>query len=242
MGFYSQLMIVNNPYKETLAFVYLLQEGDDKNVCLISPEDISLIYKKKERIFKLKDIRQLSFSKKVLLLPIILGGVFGPFFFIAILGDYFLPPANLLGFLISIFLFYYGLAGKEGLKVETINDVHEVFLPRITENLKSFVNFANHLVHQSQLQQEAFSFFIPLSDEEKDIYVNEKKWNTGPDGVFGYTSDEFKRKETAPGKYFIEIDARKENIRIKFENDHRGKLRPKLQGEIVGAKVHKTGN
>ncbi len=235
-------MITGDPFEEILAFVYLHQEGDERNVCLISANDITLIRRGKKKVVRLKDVRQLSFSKKVLLLPIVLGGVFGPFFLIAILAGYFLPAANLLGFLISIFLFYYGLSGKEGLKVETINDVLEVFLPRISENLKSFVNFANHLVHQSQLQQEAFSFFIPISEKEKEAYEREQKWTSAPEGVFGYTSDERRNKRMAPGEYFLEIDARKENIRIKFENDHNGKLRPKLQGEAINAKIHKTGN
>lgn len=229
-------MIAEHTDNEIIAFVYLLKEGNRKNMCLVDSTTLILISGGKKKTFSLQEIRRLSFTHKLLLLPIVLGGSFGPFFFIALLSGHFPPIVSLLGFLASILFLYLGFSGRQALKVETLNDVHETFLSGVSENIRSFVDFVNAFIKKDPKENHQFTFYLPMSQNEKENLRTTGSWKLHADGIFGYDFQTFTdKKQKEPGfdpKRFLKIDLRKENIQVRYKKDNSGSLRPRFYGEI----------
>lgn len=219
-----------------LAFVYLEKENDEKNKCLLSASELTLISRGNSKKINLKEIRSVSFTHKLLLFPIVVGGAFGPFFFLALLGNYLPPVISLMGFFSSVFLFYYGYSGKHAIRIETINDAHEVFLSAVSDNLRSFRGFVVNFIQNNPGEDNAFLFFIPISAGESENLAKTGYWKLDRKGVFGYSFRDLPSKtavetDVAPSGY-LEVDIRKENLEVRYEKDATGLLKPRFYGEI----------
>ena len=211
-----------------IAFVYLLSEGDDKNKCLLTADSIILIRRGKKTIFKAEQITSLYFSSKLFLFPLVFGGTFGPFFFIAILNSSFHPIVSLIGFLASLLSFYFGITGKKSFVLETVNDKKEVFLPFISPNLKEFVRFVNEVVGGNS-KEEVLTFYFKLTGSLRKELIETGKLTIPEKGEFLYLKHE---KDNDPTTRYLPVNYTIPTIRIKFERDQHNKLKPKIFGFI----------
>jgi len=219
---------------DTIAFVYLTKANDEKNRCLLTNQSLIIISKGKTHIIGLEKIRSAQFSDKIFLLPIVLGGAFGPFFFIALFNHSIHPAISLSGFLISVLAFYLGIAGKRTFRIETENDVREIFLHSISPNLKEFVSFLNDIISGNE-KETVLTFYLPLDNDRFKELKNTGILELNQSGEECLTTKEFQKKkqESYDGEmHFLSINYKLPTIQIKFERDQTGKLRPRAFGTL----------
>ena len=146
-----------------IAKCYLLEEGDERNVCYLSEETLTIIFKSKKEIFFTHWIRTISFKKKKFLIPIVFGGITAS---LAGLGlfQYYLNPWVMLSTVFGAsLLIYYGAMGGIALTIETPIKEYDFFIKKMTPNLNSFVAFSNTLI-----QGDSIKFYVSLSKEIVD--------------------------------------------------------------------------
>ena len=102
---------------KTDAFVYLLSEGDNKNIAMTSEEMLLVIRKNHRKVFLIKEISHLKNEIKKQLFPLILGGIITPFAFLSYFVNMFLPWIHLISVLVGILIFYVGWAGRSALTI-----------------------------------------------------------------------------------------------------------------------------
>lgn len=136
---------------------------DKKNQCFISKE--KLIIRRNSRVtkFELADISPLFIENKILLIPLVLGGITAPLAVLALLkttGNPWILLSLLIG---GLALLYYGYEGSPSLTVRTkVKDFHH-FITSPTPNLKAFITYANEII---AFGMEGISFYLSLSNEE----------------------------------------------------------------------------
>jgi len=181
----------------------------------------------------LSEISNINFSHKLFLLPILLGGSLGPFFFIALLSDYFYPAISAFGFLSSLLALFIGFSGKKSFRIEMKNDVHEIFLSSVSDNLREFVTFVNE-ISSGMDKEEILTFYLPLTKEMEKELLKKGMVEIDKEGIFSETSKDYhvnknNRRQEIP---YVKIHYKTPHIRIKFEKNVNGKLKPRIFGFI----------
>ncbi len=215
----------------TIAFVYLLADGDEKNKCLLTTDSIVLIRRGKAYTFEIGQVKSIHFSSKLFLFPLIFGGAIGPFFFIAILNSSFHPVISLIGFLVSLFAFYIGISGKKSFVIETVNDRKEVFLYQISDNLQEFARFADNIIKGAS-SEDSLTFYLKIDKGRKETLKNEGELKLEEKGEILYTKNE-KGQMMEEGALFLPVNYNIPTIQIKFEKSIKNRLRPKAYGTLM---------
>lgn len=133
--------------KEIIAKCYLYKDGDEKNLCLLSEETLTVILNSKKEIFFNHWIKSISFKKKKYLIPIVFGGIAAS---LAGLGlfQYYLNPWVMLSLMFgAALIMYYGIVGGLALTIETPIKEYDFFIGKATPNMQSFIAFANTIIH-----------------------------------------------------------------------------------------------
>lgn len=221
-------------YTNPVAFVYLQKDHDEKNKCLITQDQLILIFKGRSTKIELNSLLTIKIAHKLFLLPIIFGGAFGPFFFISLITDFLHPVASLTGFLLSVFALYFGFTGKYSYRLETHNDVHEIFLNSISDNLRVFTSFVNDIISVDN-KDEILTFYMPITKQMRDDLNEKNQILFDENGVFSETSRDYhqkKRTNKLSHSAYLKVHYKTPNIQIRFEKDRSGNLKPKIFGSI----------
>ena len=214
----------------TIAFVYLLSNNDDQNKCLLTTGSIILIRKGKTYAFEIGKVKNIHFSSKLFLFPLIFGGAFGPFFFIAILTSSLHPVISLIGFLVSLLAFYIGFSGKKSLIIETVNDKKEVFLYQISDNLKEFAGFVNDIIHGGK-SEDTLTFYVQIENDRLKKLVHDGELTLGEKGETLFTRNELETLANSDS-IFLPVNYTMPTIQIKFEKNEKNRLSPKAYGTL----------
>ncbi|MEM6524911.1 MAG: hypothetical protein AAF693_13995 [Bacteroidota bacterium] len=123
-----------------IAQCFLEDRSKNKN-CYLSYEKLIVVISGRISKFELADITQLSFKRKLLLLPLVSGGVLAPFSLIAIFNDVLSLWLLLIMFMSGLLLAYYGLEGRNTLSITTKVKEYDYFIDTPSRNLKAFLGF-----------------------------------------------------------------------------------------------------
>jgi len=157
---------MSNDLPGAIAKVYLLQDGDEANLCCIDKETLLIIRKGTVHRINLDLVREIDITGKRFLLPLLMGGVFAPFFFLTLIKGMFHPFINLSGFLVGIYLFYLGYTGSHSIVVRGHGVIKEIFLPSISPNLRAFIAFVNEQVLQNRKSAEFNIYVTGVAEHE----------------------------------------------------------------------------
>lgn len=217
-----------------VAFCYLYQADDQRNLGILTSNALIIRRKGKDARFALDDIKVVNFKEKRLLFPLVIGGVASTMATIAIFKNVFDPWAMLITMMVGLFLLYMGWQGSKTLTITTSVKEYDFFLRSVSKNLEAFTNFVNgNLASGSNMTA---SFFIPVSRAAwNDIQANggiEPK-----EGVIRLymLTDLRKVSQQISGKEFtlLIVDTEKLPFEVKFESHgNDGQLHPYCYGKI----------
>jgi len=215
-----------NQASNIIAICYIATNGDERNKCSISNDHLFVKRKGKSYAFELEQITQIAFKQKRLLLPLIVGGVFGSLFLIA--GFNFLLNiwiALILG-LAGLLLFYYGWVGSAAISVQTKVKEYDIFINDVTPPLKAFVELLNQYYILGKSKN--ISYYLSLNYEEHQKAKATGFLNTIVSGMRIYNHPNELDHEIQ-----FSIDPVKVSNSIRYELDEAsGKVVPYIVGEI----------
>lgn len=149
--------------KEIIAKCYIYQEGNEEDICYLAEENLYIKNKGVISHFPLDAIMNITFKKKIFLMPIVFGGIIAPFSMIALFNGYYNLWIMLSIMMGGLALVYYGIEGSETLSVQTNVKEYDFFLKSISLNLKSFVSFVINYQHRGQ---DALLFYFSLENSQ----------------------------------------------------------------------------
>lgn len=185
-------MIVDN---EPIIAQCPLDPASPKKICLLSAQ--KLIVKEGSRLssFELAEIKDILIKKKLLLLPLIAGGILTPLSLIAIFNELLNLWAMLMTFMAGALLMYYGWEGRFSFSVVTRVKEYDFFISGPNKNIRAFREF----VLQRILNPEVV-YYLKLTAEE---------WNSAKDQ--GYL------KFDTPKTLTTVFDSSKDHVTLKIE-------------------------
>ncbi len=125
-----------------------LEQGSINKVCYLSFKKLFININGRIHKFELSHVSGFSFKKKLLLLPLILGGIITPLSLIALINDLLHVWTMLVSFMAGALLVYYGLEGRNTLSITTSIKEYDFFINPPSVNLKAFVDFTAKIKHQ----------------------------------------------------------------------------------------------
>ena len=150
--------------EQTIAIVYLQHAEDKDNKCMLTSERLMVVYKGKFHSFDRAHLKDLYFSRRRLLLPLIAGGVSAPLSLLAIFMNLYNPWPLMFVFFLGLALFYLGLQQHPVLTVKDTVKEHDFFLEELTANLKAFLSFARQAVFHGE---SLLYLVLPLEEWQK---------------------------------------------------------------------------
>lgn len=155
-----------------IATSFLTKEGDLKNQCFLSRKSLFIKYRGKIEDFELEHIKGIQFKHKLLMFPLVAGGIAAPLSALALLND-FGNPWLLLSLLITgIMLIYFGYEGSPSLSVTTKVKDYDFFISTPSPSLRAFVKYARQIYFFGQKGQY---FYFTLSPEEYQSLLSQNK-------------------------------------------------------------------
>ncbi len=148
-------------WEGTIAFCYLERADDAKNRCLLTQQQLVVIYRGKTHAFALDQVKTINFSQRRWLLPLLSGGIVAPFMLIAIFLNLYDPWPLFVVFVLASLAFYIGWSLHPALTIRDSTKDHDFFLHDISSNLRAFVGFANRY----RLQQHATVYHIARAQD-----------------------------------------------------------------------------
>lgn len=139
-------------YEQTIAIVYLHQAEDQDNKCMLTSERLMVVYKGKMHSFDRSHIKDLYFSRRRLLLPLVIGGISAPLSLLAIFMNLYSLWPLMFVFFLGLALFYLGLQMHPALTIQDTVKEHDFFLQEKSANLKEFLSFARQLIFRGESQ------------------------------------------------------------------------------------------
>jgi len=128
-----------------IATSFIGKDGDEKNQCFLSKESLFVQYRGRIERFSLDNIVDIQFKHKLILFPLITGGIIAPLCLLAILNDLGNPWALLSGMVAGLLMTYYGYEGTPSLSVTSKVKEYDFFIRKPTPNLKAFIKYVRQI-------------------------------------------------------------------------------------------------
>lgn len=197
-----------------IAICYLNVVNDDKNVCHLYTDQLSIIQKGKRNNFNRETILDINTKHKKLLFPIIAGGITSTFFLIAAfnfsINIWISLSLSCLGFI----SFYLGWQGTSTLSVKTSVKEYDFFLFQISKPLSYFIKFIKEYILQND--SDEFYFYLPYTNEDWGSALEKGKLTINQK-TYLYSYQQINMHCI---KSFLRIDAKKLNSQIMIDTEH----------------------
>ncbi|UII29398.1 hypothetical protein LVD15_13490 [Fulvivirga maritima] len=141
-----------------IAFCYLRKTNDLKNACFLSKKHLFVKEKGILSPFPLESVQDTSFGHRLILLPLVIGGILTPLSLHALFHHYFNIWLLFSLAFIGVILIYYGIQGTNVFTVHTAIKNYDFFIPSSTVHLKSFSSYVR--VYQRNKEALDFYYFI----------------------------------------------------------------------------------
>lgn len=219
------------------AFCYLYKQGDERNKCALTVTNLIITHKGTETNYPLKDLYQVKFHEKKLLLPVIAGGIVASLGLAANLSGYYNPWLTMSVSIAGIYLFYFGWSGTWTLSLDTSLGNKDYYLKGVSLNLKAFVSYLNYLLLE---EPEGFNeytkfYYLCKSVEWQQVSSNQLSLNQQKVEIKLLTYDQMlmMQAKLTEEEILLMIDPDKLNSEIRFQIDKAsGYLFPIINGEI----------
>ncbi|MTI22168.1 hypothetical protein E1176_14145 [Fulvivirga sp. RKSG066] len=179
-----------------IATSYIARLGDEKNRCFLSKKSLFIKYKGRLEQFDLSDIQELNFKHKLLLLPLILGGILAPFALLALLKDLGNPWLLLSGMVLGILLIYYGYDGTPTLSIATKVKEFDFFIKKPTPNLLAFSKYARQIF---TFGEKGSFFYLKVTNDLAEEHESKAQLTFSDQCRLSYYDEVFRKKN----EYFV---------------------------------------
>ena len=139
-----------------------LKNNDYNNCLYLTDENFTVKMKGKTYSYDLNSIKQLHWTNKQLLLPIILGGLTSSLSVVSYMNNLLHPWFLILLFMSGVLAIYYGFIGSPALEIK-LKDQKEFYLIREKNIfLQEFTDFVNLYL----IRRETPEYFITVTEDE----------------------------------------------------------------------------
>ncbi|ELR68230.1 hypothetical protein C900_00645 [Fulvivirga imtechensis AK7] len=212
-----------------IAFCYIGRSGDENNVCFLTRENLFVRYKKRLTSFNNNSIKEITFEHKLLLFPMVTGGIMAPLSIHALLNSFMNPWLMLSTMIAGLFLMYIGWEGTSTMTVSTNVKDYYFFIKNITPNLISFADYANVFIADNE-HGKKFYFLMKRSEWEQTKASGIFKQ---PQPLLLYNWSDMAGKSHPADQILLAIDPVEADINISFiTHPNKDKLRPVISHNI----------
>ncbi|MEM1405269.1 MAG: hypothetical protein AAGG59_00730 [Bacteroidota bacterium] len=197
-----------------------LEQGSMNKVCYLSFKKLFININGRIHTFDLSLVSGVSFKKKLLLLPLILGGIITPLSLIALINDLLHVWTMLVSFMAGVLLVYYGLEGRNTLSITTSIKEYDFFINSPSANLKAFVDFTTKIKYQK-------------GEPRFYLECNEELHRDGNEIIDFKNGIELKENvEELTGKNIFILEPLSAGAQVTYKKNPDGKLAPYLTGPV----------
>ena len=154
------------PKEDSLAFCYLTEPPDERQMVLVTKDEIIVRSRQNAKVFNLDSIQAMDTGHKVILFPAIIGGITCPLFLVAAfnnVGELWLMMSLAFGGLLAV---YYGLSGTESFILKTKVKDFDFFIATPNRLLPVFCHFYNHVLVKGRLDTY---FCVEIDDKTWEL-------------------------------------------------------------------------
>ena len=163
------ILKMDNIPNNTIAYCPIKSDNDSNNVCYLTDDSFIIIINGKSNSYLLSNILSLSFKQKKMLFPIVVGGIIGSFFLIALFNFNINIWIALSLVVIGYGMLYYGFQGSPTITITTSVKEYDHFLQSVKKPLRLFINFISNEVITTNSSE--LVFFLPLDQSLWEQYV-----------------------------------------------------------------------
>jgi len=149
------------------AIIYLKEEGNDAHKITLSDQRLIVVKSNKSHKFTRDEVKKLEINHRILLLPIIGGGIIASLSLLAIFEAYQSVFFLLTIFMTSLLLFYYGWQGELVVTIITRIKDFDFKIAGKTDNLEAFINFTNNQISDQSSSWSETKYFYFVVPENK---------------------------------------------------------------------------
>jgi len=154
-----------------IATSYIAKDGDNNNRCFLSKNTLFVKYRGKMEHYSLESVSDIQFKHKLILFPLIAGGVIAPLCLLALLNSIGNPWLLLSGMVAGLLMIYYGYEGTPTLSINSKIKEYDFFIKKPTPNLLAFVKYVRQIY---TFGPDGYFFYLDkLPKKEKDSYFFE---------------------------------------------------------------------
>lgn len=220
-----------------MAFCYLGKEGDNKNMCYLTKENLLIRYKDKVEPFSHDAIMGISFEHKILLFPLITGGIITPLSIHGLLNTFMNPWALLISMVAGLLLMYYGWEGSSTMTIKTKVKDYDFFIRQASANLKAFAAYVQHYI-SDDVNARRF-YFTTDKAAWHSAKTNELFEVTQP--ITLYDWKEARQIKLSPDQVILAVDPIESNVQISFkQSSDQKKLQPLIAKSFPVRDIHEV--
>ena len=199
-----------------LALCYFKKEGDQNNALYLSKDHLFVREKGVLSNFEIDAIQNITFGHRVILLPIIIGGILAPLSLHALLNHYYNIWLLFSLVLVGVMLIYYGIQGTEVITLHTAVKNYDYFISSKSLNLESYVSYVKAYKSDPSITEK---FYMKIA---KDDWVCARQ-----QGVLSieksarlYYLHEFRNIAKSEEDVIVSISAGITNVRFQESSEH----------------------
>ncbi|GAA0893176.1 hypothetical protein GCM10009122_28550 [Fulvivirga kasyanovii] len=220
-----------------LAFCYIGKNGDEKNICYLTKDNLLIKYKNRLESFDHEAIHGISFEHKMLLFPLVLGGIITPLSIHGLLNTYINPWLLLISMVTGLFLMYYGWEGSSSMTIKTKVKDYDFFIRQVSTNLKAFAGYVQHYI-SDDVNARRFYFITDKAGWENSK-GNELFKATKPVDLYNW--EEIRQVKVPAGNVILAVDPTESDVQISFiQSSDKKKLQPQIANSFPVADIHEV--
>lgn len=205
-----------------IAQCYLQKGADNANVCYLSEQKLFVKQFNRMHVFPLESILAIEFKHKLLLFPLIIGGIMSPLSLIALFNEILNTWLMMGAFVGGLLILYYGVEGSNTMTVVTSIKEFDFFLRAPSKNLKAFISFVLKYGKRG----------IPIA---YFLLVTEQEWSQAQQAGSLHLQEPrelLEDKVTKQGMITLRLEPLDSGIAVNYIYSKNGALIPSIQGLV----------
>lgn len=150
--------------ENTVAYCPIKAQKDYDNVCVLTSEALIITKRGSFKTYLLSNVNEIAIKHKKMLFPIVVGGIIGTLFFVALFNFVFSFWLSLSISGLGFALFYYGIQGSATISIKTRMKEYDHFIGSANQPLQLFVQFLSKEVISTNSPD--LCFYLPLTRNE----------------------------------------------------------------------------
>lgn len=221
-----------------VALCYIKKAGDTRNVCYLTRENLFVRFKNKLTTFSNNNILGITFEHKILLLPLITGGIITPLSIHALLHSYTNPWLLLSLMIIGLILMYFGWEGSSTITVKNSVKDYDFFIKQPTANLRAFAEFVQHYI---SADEKGRMFYFSKTTAEW-VLLKAQEFMTIDEPLILKNWREINEQNHATENVILGIDPIASDIEVKFVQNAEKVLQPTITQDLPVRYIHEVKN